>query len=81
MLIVVQIHHKLVIFMRISDPGVRIVFVRRHNSDLTSVLTVQMPGCNFQYGSDFGVPFGFSLWVQIYLRLLSKCTHDKPLHL
>ena len=49
--------------MRISDPGVRIVSVQRHNSDLNSVLTMQTTGCNFQYGPNFGVPLDASFWL------------------
>ena len=41
--------------MRNSDPGVSVVSVQRHNSDLNSILTVQITGCNFQYGPNFGV--------------------------
>ena len=66
--------------MRNSDPGVSIVFVHRHNSDLNSVLTVQVSGCNFQYGSNFGVSLGSQFMVQMNLRLLAECIHDKPLH-
>ena len=42
--------------MRDSDPGVRIVFVHGHDSDLNSIFTVQTTGCNFQYVSNFDVP-------------------------
>ena len=48
--------------MRNSDPEVRIVFVHRHISDPNSVLTVQARGCNFQYVSNFGVPFLPTFW-------------------
>ena len=58
--------------MRNSDPGVSIVSVQRTNSDLNSVLTVQATGCNFQYGSNFGVPLGSILLVVTLLRLLAK---------
>ena len=34
--------------MRNSDPGVRIVFVHGHDSDLNSIFAVQATGCNFQ---------------------------------
>ena len=63
--------------MRDSDPGVRIVFVQRHNSDLNSVLTVQATGCNFQYGPISWCSLGFNLSVRMLLRLLAKCTHDR----
>ena len=41
---------------RNSDPRVSIVSIQRHNSDLNSMLTVQVTGWNFQYGPNFGVP-------------------------
>ena len=41
--------------MRNSDPGVSIVSAQRHNSDLNSMLPVQVTGCNFQYRPNFGV--------------------------
>ena len=41
LLMVVQIYHKLVWFMTISDPGVIIVSVESNNSDLNSIFTVQ----------------------------------------
>ena len=49
--------------MRNSDPGVRIVSVQRHNSNLNSMFTVQVTGCNFQYGSNFDVPLDPSFWL------------------
>ena len=42
--------------MRNSDPRVRIVFVHRFNSDFYSIFTLQITSCDFQYGSNFGVP-------------------------
>ena len=42
-------------FMRNSDPRMRVVFVRRYNSYLNSIFTLQATGCNFHYGSNFGV--------------------------
>ena len=36
--------------MRNSDPRVRSVFVHRFNSDFRSVFTLQVTGCDFQYG-------------------------------
>ena len=41
--------------MRNSDPGVNIVSVHGPNSDLNSTFTMQITGCNFQYGPNFGV--------------------------
>ena len=50
--------------MRNSDPRVSIVSVQRHNSDINSMFTVQITGCNFQYGPNFGVSLdpAFRLW-------------------
>ena len=73
-------HCKLVCSMRNSDPGVRIVSVHRHNSDLNSVHTVQATGCNFQYGPQFWCSFGSILLIEMLLHLLEECIHDKPLH-
>ena len=42
--------------MRNSDPRVRIVFVYKFNSNSHSIFTLQMTGCNFQYGPSLGVP-------------------------
>ena len=52
--------------MRNSDPGVRIVFVHRHDSDLNSIFAVQATGCNFQYGSNFGVPSDPTFWCRCF---------------
>ena len=46
--------------MRNSDPGVSVVSVQSHNADLNSIFTVPITGCNFQYGSNFGVSFDAS---------------------
>ena len=54
LLVVAQVCDQLVQAMRNSDPRVRIVFVYRFNSH--SVFTLQVTGCDFQYGSNFGVP-------------------------
>ena len=61
--LLLQIHHKLVWSMTNSDPGVRIVSVQRHNSDLNSVLTKQTTDCNFQYGPNLGVRLDPSFWL------------------
>ena len=80
LLIVVQIHHKLIWSMRNSDPGASVVSVHRRNSDLNSVLTMQAAICNFQYGPNFGVSLDPSFWFVMLLHLLEECIHDKPLH-
>ena len=49
--------------MRNSDPRVSIVSAQRHNSDLNSMFTVQVTGCNFQHGPNFGVPLDPSFWL------------------
>ena len=53
-----------------SDPRVSIVSAQKHNSDLNSMFTVQITGCNFQHGSNFGVPLdpSFRLWCWIFSR-------------
>ena len=64
LLVVVQIRDQFVEAMRNSDPRVSLVSAPRHNSDLTSMFTVQTTGCNFQYGPNFGVSLdpAFPLW-------------------
>ena len=49
--------------MRNSDPGVRIVSVQRPKSDPNSILTMQVTGCNFQYGPNFDVSLDPSFWL------------------
>ena len=68
--IVVRIHHKLIWSMRNSDPGVSVVSAQRHNSDLNSMFTVQITGCNFQYGPNLGVSLdpAFRLWCCFFSR-------------
>ena len=49
--------------MRNSDPRVRIVFGYRFNSNFHSIFTLEVTGCDFQYGPNFWVlpriqPFG-----------------------
>ena len=51
-----QVCDQLVQSMRNSDPRVRIVFVHRFNSNFHSIFTLQVTGCDFQHGSNFGVP-------------------------
>ena len=41
------LHHKLVWSWEILIQGVRIISVQKPNSDLNSMLTMQMTGCNF----------------------------------
>ena len=50
--------------MRNSDPGVRIVSVHGHDSDLSSMFTMQATGCHFQYGPNFGVPSDPTFWFR-----------------
>ena len=45
----------------------------RNNSDLTSMFTVKVTGCNFQHGSH---PFG----CDVESSLSEECIHDKPLY-
>ena len=51
-----QVCDQFVQAMRNSDPRVRIFFVYRFNSDFHSIFTLKVTGCDFQYGSNFGVP-------------------------
>ena len=55
-LLVAQFRDQLIQAMRNSDPRVRIVFVYRFNSNFHSIFTLQVTGCDFQYGPNFGVP-------------------------
>ena len=71
-----QVCDQLVQSMRNSDPRVRIVFVHRFNSDFHSIFTLKVTGCDFQYGSNFGVPVESNLSGQLIFHLLAKCTHD-----
>ena len=64
----------------ISDPRVRIVFVHRFNSNFHSMFTLQITGCDFQYGSNLSVLPNPTFWFRwVFISLL--CTHDKPLNL
>ena len=51
-----QVCDQLVQSMRNSDPRVRMVFVYRFNCNFHSIFTLYVAGCDFQYGSNFGVP-------------------------
>ena len=42
--------------MRHSDRRVKSVFVYRSSSNVHSRFTLQVTGCDFQYGSNFGIP-------------------------
>ena len=53
--------------MRNSDPGVSIVSVHGPNSDLNSTFTMQVTGCNFQYGPNLGVPLDPSFWLWCFV--------------
>ena len=66
---VVQIRDKLIWAMRNSDPRVRIVFVHGHDYDINSIFAVQATGCNFQHGSDYGVPSDPTLQVDDFSSL------------
>ena len=63
---VFQIRDQFTWAMRDPDPGVRIVFIRRSNSDLNSIFTVQTTGYNFQYGSSFGVASDPTKWFRCF---------------
>ena len=54
--LVAQVRDQLIQAMRNSDPRVRIVFVYRFNSNFHSIFTLQVAGCDFQYGPNLGVP-------------------------
>ena len=56
LLVVAQVRDQLIQAMRNSDPRVRIVFVYRFHSDSHSIFTLQVAGCDLQYGPNFGVP-------------------------
>ena len=54
-LFVDQIRNKLSQSMRNSDPRLRIVFVYMFNSNFHSIFTLQVVGCDFKHGPNFGV--------------------------
>ena len=66
--------------MRNSNPGVSIVSVQRPNSDLNSILTVQVTGCQLLIRVQFLCSLGSILLVVMLLLLLEECIHDRPLH-
>ena len=76
-LVVVQVRDQFVQAMRNSDPGVRIVFVYRLNSNFHSIFTLQVNGCDFQYGSNLGVPlnpsFRFRWFFISWKSVLTTC--------
>ena len=53
--------------MRNSDPRVRSVLVHRFNSKFHSIFSLQATGCDFQYGSNFGVPLDPSFRVSWFV--------------
>ena len=63
--------------MRNSDPRVRIVFVYRFNSNFHSIFTLQITGCDFQHGSNIGVPsnpnFRVSWFFISWQSVLTTC--------
>ena len=56
LLVVAWVRDQLIQAMRNSDSRERIVFVYRFDSNFHSMFTLQVAGCDFQYGSNFGVP-------------------------
>ena len=65
--------------MRNSHPRVRIVFVHTFNSDVHSVFTLQVTGCDFQYGSQSWLESNLS--GQLICHLVVTYTHDMSLAL
>ena len=76
-LFVDQVCDQLVQSMRNSDPRVRIVFVYRFNSNFHSIFTLQITGCDFQHGSNIGVPsnpnFRVSWFFISWQSVLTTC--------
>ena len=72
-----QVCDHLIQAMRNSDPRVSIVFVHTFNSDFHSVFTLWVTGCDFQYGSNFGVhsnPTSRVSWFLIsWWSILTTC--------
>ena len=79
LLIVAQVRDQLIQAMTHSDPRVRIVFVYRFNSNFHSIFTLQVAGCDFQYGAQISCSLKSNLSGQMIFHLLATCTHDKPL--
>ena len=63
-LVVAQVRDQLIQAMRNSDPRVIIVFVYRFNSDFHSIFTLQVTGCDFKHGPNFGVSLNPTIWVR-----------------
>ena len=63
--------------VRNSDPRLRIVFVYRLNSNLYSIFTLQISGCDFQHGSNCGIPlnptFRLSWFFISWQSVLTTC--------
>ena len=78
-LLVDQVRDQFIQAMRNSDRRERIVFVYRFNSDFHSMFTLQVTGCDFQYGSNFGVPLNLTFRVSWIFHLVAKCTPDMSL--
>ena len=83
-LLVDQVCDLFVQVMRNSNPRVRIVFVNRFNYDFHSMLILKVTGCNFQHGSNFGVPLNptfrsvdFSSRGKIYSRHVTGSANCK----
>ena len=76
-----QVCDQLVQSMRNSDSRVRIVFVYRFNADFHSIFTLQVTGCDFPHGSNFGVPANPTFSGQLIFHLLVKKTLDMSLAL
>ena len=55
-LFVDQVRDQLIQSIRNSDPRVSFHFVYRFNSSFHTIFTLQVAGCDFQHGSNFGVP-------------------------
>ena len=82
-LLVAHVRDQLIQAMRNSDPRVRIVFVYRFNSNVHSMFTLQVAGCDFWHGPNFGIPSNptfrvrwFSSLCKVYSRHASdsvKC--------
>ena len=66
-------------------PSTKTIRILTRSTDIILTSTPYLP-CKQQVatsntGPNFGVPLDPSLSVQMLLRLLAKCTHDRPLHL
>ena len=76
-LFVDQVRDQLIQSMRNSDPRVRIVFVYRFSSNFHSIFTLQVAGCDFSHGPNFGVPsnptFRVSWFFISWQSVLTTC--------